>query len=218
MTRPRIAKQMWSPLFHSDGEASLNRVDHSNSSYSMPASTFTPLKDQNVTKKRKGSTNKSAPKSAKVPRAGHGGPSKGKPSEDDDPGSPDRDGDGGEDSDEPATDMGPRPTDRPLRNLPEITQRMISDALPTGLSLYVDEMRMFFIRVGTLCSGTDAPVLVMKLFARLKNPDGAQVFTTINCFGCEIEPYKQSFLMRNSKPELLFKDAQDFTQGDAQRA
>lgn len=58
----------------------------------------------------------------------------------------------------------------------------------------------------------------MNLFGMLKDPEGKQVFTTINSFGCEIEPFKQSFLMRNSKPELLFRDAKDFALGDAQRA
>lgn len=95
---------------------------------------------------------------------------------------------------------------------------MMDDASPSGLRLYTDSGRQYYIRVGTLCSGTDAPVHVMNLFEMLKNSYGKQVFTTINRFGCEIEPYKQSFLMRNSKPELLFKDARDFADGDAKTA
>jgi hypothetical protein len=95
---------------------------------------------------------------------------------------------------------------------------MIRKAKPLGLKLYLSTGRQQYIEVGTLCSGTDAPVHVMNLFSMFKTPTGTPVFETVNVFGCEIEPWKQSFLMRNSKPGLLFKDARDFTQGDAQRA
>lgn len=132
------------------------------------------------------------------------------------PGPPDGGGGGG--NSDTTSDSEPRSTERPLHYLREILKRMLDDASPSGLHFYTESGRQYFIRVGTLCSGTDAPVHVLNLFAMLKNSDGEQVFTTINCFGCEIEPYKQSFLMRNSKPELLFKDARDFAEGDAQTA
>ncbi|KAG6365518.1 hypothetical protein INS49_007129 [Diaporthe citri] len=132
------------------------------------------------------------------------------------PGSPD--GGGGGDSSEPAADMEPRSNDKPLRSLREIMGRLIDDASQIGLSLYTDSGRQYYIRVGTLCSGTDAPIHVMNLFEMLKNLYGDQVFTTINSFACEIEPYKQGFLMRNSKPALLFKDAKDFAEDYAETA
>lgn len=132
------------------------------------------------------------------------------------PGSPD--GGGDKTSTETSSDTKPQSKDKPLRHLREIVRRMMDDASPSGLSHYADSGRQYYIRVGTLCSGTDAPVHAMNLFGMLKNSDGKQVFTTINCFGCEIEPFKQSFLMRNSKPELLFKDAKDFADGDAKTA
>lgn len=132
------------------------------------------------------------------------------------PGFPD--GGGGGDSSEPAADMEPRGEDRPLRSLREIMESLTDDALQIGLSLYTESGRQYYIRVGTLCSGTDAPIHVMNLFEMLKNSDGDQVFTTINSFACEIEPYKQGFLMRNSKPALLFKDAKDFAKDHAEKA
>lgn len=132
------------------------------------------------------------------------------------PGSPS--GDDGGDSSEPAADMQPRSKGKPQRSLREIMATMVGDASKIGLKLYTKSMRQFYIRVGTLCSGTDAPVHVMNLFEMLKNFHGQQVFTTINSFACENEPFKQGFLTRNSKPELLFKDAKDFAEGDAETA
>lgn len=151
----------------------------------------------------------------------HGNPPKGKASTKKDPGcsspgSPD--GGGGGNSSEPAADMEPRSQDKPPRSLREIILRLIDDASQNGLSFYTESGRQYYIRVGTLCSGTDAPIHVMNLFEMLKNSHGDQVFTTINSFACEIEPYKQGFLMRNSKPALLFKDAKDFAKDDATTA
>lgn len=278
VTRSRSARQTGPPLFHSDGESSLSRGDHSNSSSPMPPPTTTSPEVQNATSKRKADTPESASESAKAPRIGNGPPSreqslrqttipamfsntqsdapsnkppkckppkrkppKRKPSkvvsshgkapkgtlakdkasknkEPDrkSPGPPD--GGGGGNPSDTASDSDPQFAEKPLRNIREIVKRLIDDASQSGLSDYTDSKRKYYIRVGTLCSGTDAPIHVMNLFAMLKNPDGEQVFTTINCFGCEIEPFKQSFLMRNSKPGLLFKDARDFAEDDAKRA
>lgn len=108
--------------------------------------------------------------------------------------------------------------DKPLFELREIIDDLLERSQLDGLSHYVESDRQFFIRVGTLCSGTDAPIHIMDLFGMLKNRKGNQVFTTINCFGCEIEPFKQGFLMRNSKPQLLFRDARDFAKDGASQA
>lgn len=112
----------------------------------------------------------------------------------------------------------PDMTSKPLFNLREIIADLLGATKPHGLDHYVKSGKQFFIRVGTLCSGTDAPLHVMNLFAMLKNEGGDQVFTTINAFACEIEPFKQGFLMRNSKPQLLFRDARDFAQHGAKEA
>lgn len=106
---------------------------------------------------------------------------------------------------------------KPLANLREIIQHLLEASRKDGLQDYV-EAGQHYIRVGTLCSGTDAPLHVMNLFGMLKNKDGERVFTAINVFGCEIEPFKQGFLMRNSKPQFLFRDARDFASDGAQKA
>lgn len=116
------------------------------------------------------------------------------------------------------TIQGPDLTLRPLSNLRDIIQDLLDSAKKGGLQHFVDCNEQFYIRVGTLCSGTDAPLHVSNLFGMLKNAKGDQVFTTINKFACEIEPFKQGFLRRNSKPELLFRDATDFAKPGAKKA
>lgn len=116
------------------------------------------------------------------------------------------------------TIQGPEVTLKPLSNLREIIQDLLHCAKNGGLQRFVDANSKFYIRVGTLCSGTDAPLHVLNLFGMLKNANGDPVFTTINKFACEIEPFKQGFLLRNSKPELLFRDATDFAKSGAKQA
>lgn len=113
---------------------------------------------------------------------------------------------------------GPDLSKKPISALRDMVQHMITSARPLGLDHYIKSGNQFFIRVGTLCSGTDAPLHMLNLFGMLKNDAGEQVFTTINAFACEIEPFKQGFLQRNSKPNLLFRDARDFTKAGADRA
>lgn len=95
---------------------------------------------------------------------------------------------------------------------------MIKIATSIGLSHFLINGRPYYIRVGTVCSGTDAPIHVMEMFSMFKGEEGNPVFQVSNEFACEIEWWKQSFLKRNSKPKLLFKDARDFAQGDSEKA
>lgn len=113
---------------------------------------------------------------------------------------------------------GPDLMTKPLSNLREIMKSLLQSATKHGLDQYVNAKSQFYLRVGTVCSGTDAPLHVLKLFGMLKNNNGEQVFTTINSFACEIEPFKQAFLERNSKPNLLFRDARDFSKDKAEKA
>lgn len=169
-------------------------------------------------------TKESPGQSSKARRAGSGRPSgtqsvigSNRSIPRDNPPSPSGSSDPGGPS-EVAIDSDFRPSEKPLCSLREIIWAMICKSSQLGLRLYLNASRQHYIRVGTLCSGTDAPVHVMHLFSMFKDSAGKPVFETLNVFGCEIEPWKQSFLMRNSKPGLLFKDARDFAQGDAQRA
>lgn len=112
----------------------------------------------------------------------------------------------------------PKSSEKPLFSLRDIIRDLLDNSQSDGLHHYVQSGRQFCIQVGTLCSGTDAPVHAMDLFGMLKNDQGDQVFTTVNRFGCEIEPFKQNFIMRNSKPQLLFRDARDFSKDGARHA
>ena len=83
------------------------------------------------------------------------------------------------------------------------------------------------IRVGTICSGTESPILALTEFcsgiwssshrfeiitdavpasARLKLP----LLKFKHEFSCEIEPFKQAYIERNFHPPVIFRDVREF--------
>ena len=81
------------------------------------------------------------------------------------------------------------------------------------------------LRVATMCSGTESPVLALDMLSKsieefyLKHrrdeidlpggTEGQPVFQVEHVFSCEIEPFKQSYIERNFAPPLLFRDIRE---------
>lgn len=65
------------------------------------------------------------------------------------------------------------------------------------------------LRVGTMCSGTESPLLALQLISEAMEADGTMAGRTLDIehiFSCEIEPFKQAYIERNFKPPVLFRD------------
>ena len=58
------------------------------------------------------------------------------------------------------------------------------------------------LRVATMCSGTESPLLALGLISRAMG----NTMTVEHVFSCEIEPFKQAYIERNFSPPLLFRD------------
>ena len=58
------------------------------------------------------------------------------------------------------------------------------------------------LRVATMCSGTESPLLALGLVSRAMG----KALTVEHVFSCEIEPFKQAYIERNFKPAILFRD------------
>ncbi|KAK6528033.1 hypothetical protein TWF281_009290 [Arthrobotrys megalospora] len=62
------------------------------------------------------------------------------------------------------------------------------------------------LRVATMCSGTESPLLALGLMIKhLSKIFGVQM-SFEHLFSCEIEPFKQAYIERNFHPKLLFRD------------
>ncbi|KAF8574267.1 hypothetical protein K439DRAFT_1665489 [Ramaria rubella] len=62
------------------------------------------------------------------------------------------------------------------------------------------------LRVATMCSGTESPLLALDLICRsIKEKHGINLDIE-HVFSCEIEPFKQAYIERNFRPPILFRD------------
>ncbi|KAI1845167.1 hypothetical protein JX266_008714 [Neoarthrinium moseri] len=74
----------------------------------------------------------------------------------------------------------------------------------------VAEKGGFVLNVVTMCSGTEAPIFAMKLIQEVFFAEcGLELFKFKHLFSVEIEPFKQTYIRRNTDA-LLFRDVCDF--------
>lgn len=92
----------------------------------------------------------------------------------------------------------------PLHKLDEIFAHMVSQQADKLAGLFQDLGRP--LRVATMCSGTESPILALRLmFRALEAQTGVQAQVD-HVFSAEIEPFKQAYIERNFAPPLLFRD------------
>lgn len=65
------------------------------------------------------------------------------------------------------------------------------------------------LRVATMCSGTESPLLALKKMADALRRTYDVVLDVEHVFSCEIEPFKQAYIERNFSPKLLFRDIRE---------
>lgn len=70
----------------------------------------------------------------------------------------------------------------------------------------------FAIRVATMCSGTEAPIIFIRMFLETFVTAGTnhELFRFQHVFSVEKEPFKQAYILRNTDA-IVFRDVVDFT-------
>ncbi|KAJ3115629.1 hypothetical protein HDU96_000322 [Phlyctochytrium bullatum] len=74
------------------------------------------------------------------------------------------------------------------------------------------------LRVATMCSGTESPLLALQLISRAIMSQHDLEFAVDHVFSCEIEPFKQAYIERNFSPPLLFRDVRELGDEEATTA
>ncbi|KIJ55585.1 hypothetical protein M422DRAFT_240196 [Sphaerobolus stellatus SS14] len=92
----------------------------------------------------------------------------------------------------------------PINDLPSIFQDLVR-RLP-NLETVVDRVKGRKLRVATMCSGTESPLLALGLISRSIKEELGRDLEYEHVFSCEIEPFKQAYIERNFKPPILFRD------------
>ncbi|KAH9913975.1 uncharacterized protein BXZ73DRAFT_92885 [Epithele typhae] len=74
------------------------------------------------------------------------------------------------------------------------------------------------MRVATMCSGTESPLLALNLIQRSIKEHYDMELEYEHVFSCEIEPFKQAYIERNFQPPLLFRDVCELGDDEATTA
>ncbi|KAK4048042.1 hypothetical protein OIO90_005943 [Microbotryomycetes sp. JL221] len=114
-------------------------------------------------------------------------------------------------------ETGPVPLDEslpPLITLDAIFKDLVGNVQQPLLSL-VDKLDGRSLRVGTMCSGTESPLLALGLISNSLQALTGKSFNVEHIFSCEIEPFKQAYIERNFSPPLLFRDVTELGEDEA---
>eukprot|EP00873_Tetraselmis_striata_P026775 jgi/Tetstr1/447039/TSEL_034496.t1 len=65
------------------------------------------------------------------------------------------------------------------------------------------------LRVATMCSGTESPLLALEMISKACSNNHGVNFEVEHVFSCEIEPFKQGYIERNFAPPILFRDIRE---------
>eukprot|EP00929_Paragymnodinium_shiwhaense_P031017 TRINITY_DN17471_c0_g2_i1.p1 TRINITY_DN17471_c0_g2~~TRINITY_DN17471_c0_g2_i1.p1 ORF type:complete len:2091 (-),score=518.39 TRINITY_DN17471_c0_g2_i1:228-6500(-) len=74
------------------------------------------------------------------------------------------------------------------------------------------------LRIATMCSGTEAPLLAMQLLSKACEKLYNKAFEIEHVFSSEIEPFKQGYILRNFPGVKLFRDVRELKQNQAHTA
>ena len=97
----------------------------------------------------------------------------------------------------------------PLSSLPDIFADMVGRLEEVSKGKIKDVVRHTSghpLRVATMCSGTESPLLALRMISRAMKERWNIDFNIDHVFSCEIEPFKQAYIERNFHPPLLFRD------------
>ncbi|KAI0305877.1 hypothetical protein B0F90DRAFT_1694134 [Multifurca ochricompacta] len=92
----------------------------------------------------------------------------------------------------------------PISRLHDIFLDIVS-RLPEAKTL-AEHIKGRKLRVATMCSGTESPLLALNLISRSMTEKFGTTIEVEHVFSCEIVPFKQAYIERNFQPPLLFRD------------
>ncbi|KAF9038468.1 hypothetical protein BJ165DRAFT_1352302 [Panaeolus papilionaceus] len=104
----------------------------------------------------------------------------------------------------------------PINDIPAIFDDLVSH-IP-GIADVARDVSGRKLRVATMCSGTESPLLALELIQKSILEQHGINFDIEHVFSCEIEPFKQAYIERNFHPPILFRDVCELGQAEAHTA
>ncbi|PLW39290.1 hypothetical protein PCASD_05314 [Puccinia coronata f. sp. avenae] len=104
----------------------------------------------------------------------------------------------------------------PLTEIPDMFLDMVKNR--PEFKDTIDQIGGRQLRVATMCSGTESPLLALGLIATSVKQLWGKDFRVRHVFSCEIEPFKQAYIERNFQPPILFRDVCELGEDEATTA
>jgi chemotaxis protein histidine kinase CheA len=101
----------------------------------------------------------------------------------------------------------------PMHDLPTIFSDLVGH-IPQ-IKKVAERIQGRKLRVATMCSGTESPLLALDLIRKSILEIHGLNFDVEHVFSCEIEPFKQAYIERNFRPPLLFRDVCELGSAEA---
>ncbi|EMC95652.1 hypothetical protein BAUCODRAFT_24680 [Baudoinia panamericana UAMH 10762] len=99
----------------------------------------------------------------------------------------------------------------PLNSVRDIFRDITTKALSLGFAKAVKHLNGRCLRVATMCSGTESPLLALSMVDQsLAEKMGQGRINVEHVFSAEIVPYKQAYIERNFAPPVIFRDITEF--------
>ncbi|KAI9820425.1 MAG: hypothetical protein M1832_003758 [Thelocarpon impressellum] len=97
----------------------------------------------------------------------------------------------------------------PMHDIVDIFDDLTKNAVRLGLKDAVEHLGSHKLRVATMCSGTESPILALDLIGESLQKLFGLKFRVDHQFSAEIVPYKQAYIERNFAPPLIFRDIRE---------
>ncbi|TYJ54912.1 hypothetical protein B9479_004420 [Cryptococcus floricola] len=104
----------------------------------------------------------------------------------------------------------------PMSNVEAMFDHLVS-RMPDIVQL-VKQLNGRKLRVATMCSGTESPLLALDMIAQAIKSQHDLTLSFDHVFSCEIEPFKQAYIERNFAPPILFRDVTELGKKSAHTA
>ncbi|WEW57992.1 hypothetical protein PRK78_003459 [Emydomyces testavorans] len=106
----------------------------------------------------------------------------------------------------------------PMSKIEEIFDDLVIRAEDNGFDKFLQRVGSRELRVATMCSGTEAPLLALEMIVDSFKRLFGRSFRMHHLFSAEIEPFKQSYIQRNFSPDILFRDVSELVKDEATTA
>ncbi|KAI5302437.1 hypothetical protein KEM55_001094, partial [Ascosphaera atra] len=103
----------------------------------------------------------------------------------------------------------------PLSKIDDIFDDLAKKAMKHGFGKVLDHLGSRELRVATMFSGTESPLLALNMLQNSLRRLFGRTFRLQHLFSAEIEPFKQSYIQRNFSPELIFRDVTELVTEEA---